>query len=399
MSMKRKKWTEEEERTLIDKYAAMVADGSLQKLRTREKKFRPIAGHVNSVHHHRDPAGYPFQWSWKDACTKVQNMRHQYLLVKQKIKRLVATVSSSGSAAAAEEFDWEDGLSHWPNFLRYKEVFGDVELGSVDSPGHRRLTGAARIGVPGSVGDGGFGVTFDIGENGVLGFEYDGEEGDGDDGFEYEDARVAGTNGRMSRKKRKRLLEQRAAFVSAQLGELKQWEARSESQEVERERERQRREEYRAELEESREKEREEREREREEVRREWACELDSMEKEWAERERQRREEAAAWEQEWEDRMDRKRLEWRKRIDGMMNQHRASMDSIQSRIIHEQQNIVNQLLGLVSQWTGQSPGLPDHTTGPYLSQMMQNLHHVNGMVHGENRVGGDNHDDQFIVDG
>ena len=35
----------------------------------------------------------------------------------------------------------------------------------------------------------------------------------------------------------------------------------------------------------------------------------------------------------------------------------------------------------------------------YLSQMMQNLHHVNGMVHGDGRVDGDNQDDQFIVDG
>ena len=80
---RRKKWTEAEEKTLIDKYGELVEDGSLAKMRTREKKFKPIACHVNSVHHVRDPVAYPWQWSWKDVSTKVQNMRHQYLLVKQ----------------------------------------------------------------------------------------------------------------------------------------------------------------------------------------------------------------------------------------------------------------------------------------------------------------------------
>ncbi|XP_058103223.1 uncharacterized protein LOC131246819 [Magnolia sinica] len=394
MSMRRKKWTEEEERTLIEKYASMVSDGSLPKLKTREKKFRPIASHVNSVHHHRDPMAFPFQWSWKDASTKVQNMRHQYLLVKQKIKK-PGTADSGG----AEEFDWDDGLSHWPNFLRYKEVFGDVELGPTDLVGPRRLMGGAvRIGGPGCSVDGSFGVGFDMGENGVLGFDYEGEEGDGDDGFEYEEAGPTGSTP-LSRKKRKRLEKQASsAFLSSQLVNLKQWEARLESRDAEKERERLQREEYRTGLEEVREKEREAREQLREKSRREWAREWELME-ECFERERQRREEAVAKDREWEDRMDRRRLEWKKRMDGMMSQHQALMDRIHSRIIHEQQTVANQLLELVSHWTGHSAGLSDHTGGPYVSQMMQNLHHANGLVHGENRVRGDSHDDQFIVDG
>lgn len=44
-------------------------------------------------------------------------MRHQYLGVKQKIR-----ISSSN------EFNWGDGEIHWENFLKYKEVFGDIEL-------------------------------------------------------------------------------------------------------------------------------------------------------------------------------------------------------------------------------------------------------------------------------
>eukprot|EP00268_Persea_americana_P058571 TRINITY_DN70952_c0_g1_i1.p1 TRINITY_DN70952_c0_g1~~TRINITY_DN70952_c0_g1_i1.p1 ORF type:complete len:153 (-),score=48.35 TRINITY_DN70952_c0_g1_i1:373-831(-) len=136
----------------------------------------------------------------------------------------------------------------------------------------------------------------------------------------------------------------------------------------------------------------------REKARRERLREWEAMEKEFAEREQRRREEELVKEREWEERMDRRRLEWKKRMDDMMVQHRATMDQLQSRILHEQQGIINQLLGLVSQWTGHSAGISDHNGAagnPYLSQMIPNLHHVNGI---DNRVGTDNHDDQFIVD-
>ncbi|KAK1270804.1 hypothetical protein QJS04_geneDACA004495 [Acorus gramineus] len=133
MPLRRKKWTEEEERCLIERYGEMCLDGSLSKMKTREKKYRPIAAHVNALHYSVDPSTYPFQWSWKDASTKVQNMRHQYLLVKHKIRRHRPPQSSDGHDEAAsvedlDEFDWIDGLSYWPNFLRYKGVFGDHPL-------------------------------------------------------------------------------------------------------------------------------------------------------------------------------------------------------------------------------------------------------------------------------
>ncbi|MCO5605150.1 hypothetical protein L7F22_059330 [Adiantum nelumboides] len=85
----------------------------------RERKFEPIAAHVNALFHVHNPVAYPWLWTWKDASTKVQNMRHQYLGVKAKIRNLAGEV---------EAFDWEDGLSQWSNFLKYKEVFGDQEL-------------------------------------------------------------------------------------------------------------------------------------------------------------------------------------------------------------------------------------------------------------------------------
>ncbi|KAK4387988.1 putative pectinesterase 29 [Sesamum angolense] len=110
---RRKKWTEAEERTLIDKYGEMSCDGTLSKMKTREKKYKPIALHVNSMHHVRDPVLYPWQWTWKDVSTKVQNMRHQYALVKQKIKKQESSIRGSGE----EEFDWMEGITHWSNFL------------------------------------------------------------------------------------------------------------------------------------------------------------------------------------------------------------------------------------------------------------------------------------------
>ncbi|CAM8921181.1 unnamed protein product [Rhodiola kirilowii] len=127
---RRKKWTEAEERTLIDKYKEMVSNGTLGKMKTREKKFKPIACYVNNMHHVGDPVAFPWQWTWKDVSTKVQNMRHQYLLVKQKIKKPAheSDTCNGDAGMSGDEFDWLEGLTHWSNFLRYKEVFGDVSL-------------------------------------------------------------------------------------------------------------------------------------------------------------------------------------------------------------------------------------------------------------------------------
>ncbi|KAF5205323.1 hypothetical protein FRX31_005093 [Thalictrum thalictroides] len=452
MAPRRKKWTEEEERTLIEKYGEMLSNGTLVKMKTREKKFRPIAAQVNSLHHNLDPIAFPWQWSWKDASTKVQNMRHQYLLVKQKIKKpptVVVDVGVSGDIQhqedveengleAEEQFDWVEGISHWPNFLRYKNVFGDLPLGGFNSNNdnidliHREnehnfgsvgidLGDYGRFGT--SPGEDGFGVDIDGGENGVLELEYYGGENngnnedingshriqdDGDDGIEYEDVFASGSQLKKKRKKLKRLEKRAWMALGNRFSELREREARFEDREVERERKRHRREQVWARLEQERkrklddrEKEREERERARERMRRERNRELETMEHESAERERRRREEELNMEREWENRMEQRRLDWKNRIADMLSQHRAAMDDMQSRILHDQQNLTNQLLGLLTQWTGHPSGISDHTGAgnPYLSQMLQNMHHMTGIVHSEdNRVEGDNHDDNFIVD-
>lgn len=441
---RRKKWTEAEEKTLIDKYGEMLSDGSLAKMRTREKKFKPIACYVNSVHHLRDPAVYPWQWSWKDVSTKVQNMRHQYLLVKQKIKKPeFSGIDNSGGDCDGSEFDWMEGLTHWSNFLRYKEVFGDVALvvGGHAHGGNNDLTGIADrdhgddfIGVGGGNGgmdivefgqmghsgdgDGDFVAAMDGVDNEVigLGFEYDGEEGevnfngngrtreDAENGYVYEEGEVTGSDLKKKRKVVKGVEKKVWRIFANQLGQLREMEARFEQREVERDRERQRRENLRVEWEkrmEEREKEREDREKERENMRRQRMSDWEAIEKKNEEMERKRREEELIREREQEERMNCMRLEWKKRIDDMLNQHRAEMGQVQTRILHEQQNLSSQLLGIFSQWTPQPAGLSDHTSASnhYLSQMMQNLHHVNGIVHEDTRVEGDNQEDQFIVDG
>ncbi|GMI70016.1 hypothetical protein HRI_000670900 [Hibiscus trionum] len=448
MMPKRKKWTEAEEKTLIDKYCEMAADGTLAKMKTREKKYKPIACYVNSVHHVRDSIAYPWQWSWKDVSTKVQNMRHQYLLVKQKIKKPDAVIDNpvGGECTGDDDFDWLEGLTHWSNFLRYKEVFGDVAVSynitnnndSINSgdtiavANKERENGGGFVGGTGMEilelgkmsqsgdGDGDF-AGIDGGQKGLLclGFEYDGDEGEGnyngndqvreegDDGLLYGEVEPNESNVKKRRKVLKGLEKKAFGFLVNQLGQLRELEAQFEQREIERERETKRKESVRLELEkewerklEERENAREEREKAREKLRRQRIGEWEAMEKESEEKERRRKEDSVQ-ESEWEERLNRKKLEWKKRMDEMLNQHRAEMNQMQTRFLHEQQNLTSQLLGIVSQWTGHPAALSDHTAASnhYLSQMMQNLHHVNGMVHGDDRVDGDNQDDQFIVDG
>lgn len=131
--MKRKKWTEEEEETLLDKYGELLRSGDLSKPKaSREKRLQPIADHLNAAHHHRRPAAYPFLWTWRDVCVKVHNMRHQYLGVKHRIQLPQDLLPSSSSPATL--FAWSDGYLHWPNFLKYKAVFGDHDLDALVVP-------------------------------------------------------------------------------------------------------------------------------------------------------------------------------------------------------------------------------------------------------------------------
>ncbi|GLJ48625.1 hypothetical protein SUGI_1025790 [Cryptomeria japonica] len=446
MPMRRKKWTEEEEETLINKYGEMLNNGVLGKMKTRERKFQPIATHVNMMHHVQDPIAFPWQWTWKDASTKVQNMRHQYLGVKQKIRKIVNSIDSGDR----EEYEWAEGLTHWSNFLKYKEVFGDVELDFGDIGGQGN--GGRNLGVLNGRGrqrmrfgnqvalleDGSFMKNMGLDssqENGLLGlglgFEYEGEEGDENgmkeggcgEEYEYEEAEQ---NPECSRKKKRfvkdglsgvvakssaGIVESRVlGFLANQFAQLREREARREEAEVERERERQKREMLRAETEIEREREREEWEKEREEQEqmrekeREDRFQLwESRAKEREARERQRREEEMRRESEWEERMEQRRLEWRKAMETMMREHQATMAQLQAQIVQSQQNVITQLLGTVLQFSGQAADLSDHTGAgnPFVTQILQNLQHCggSGILPSGNRVAGGSNDNQFIVDG
>lgn len=52
----------------------MARVGTLAKLKTREKKFEPIAAHLNAIHHFQDNVSFPWEWSWRDLSVKIQNM-------------------------------------------------------------------------------------------------------------------------------------------------------------------------------------------------------------------------------------------------------------------------------------------------------------------------------------
>lgn len=333
----RKKWTEAEERSLIDKYGEMISDGTLSKMKTREKKYKPIALHVNSVHHLVDPITYPWEWSWKDVSNKVQNMRHQYSLVKQKIK------------SSEEGFDWVEGLTHWSNFLRYKNVFGDVTL----PYGNGYDEEAVEFGNIGHSSGGDY-------QNGVMGleFDYDGNGNGNGNGNENENGNhVYGT--RKLRKAEKNL-EKKAREMEACFEQREEEEMTKAIKRL------------------------------REQRNQEW----EAMENE----RRRRREEELVQERKWEERKERRRSEWNARIDEMLSDHRAEMAQFQARILDEQQNLTSQLLGIVSQHPS---GITDNTNaaGHYLSQMMQNLQHVGGMLDGDAQVEGHNQEDEFIVDG
>ncbi|KAK9078090.1 hypothetical protein SSX86_002147 [Deinandra increscens subsp. villosa] len=384
---RRKKWTEAEERTLIDKYGEMISDGTLAKMKTREKKYKPIALHVNSIHHSGDPIVYPWEWSWKDVSNKVQNMRHQYSLVKQKIKRQEET-------GGGGEFDWVDGLTHWSNFLRYKEVFGDATppFGNGFDEGNPGME------------FGNIGQSSGDYQNGVIGleFDYDGGEGEqqnyndgngnADGNHVYREIETMGSETRKKRKVVKNIEKKAWGFLANQLTQLREMEARFEQREEERERERERRESIRVKNDEGMKKVME---RLKEQRSQEW----EAMENEREDRRRQRREEELMQERKWEERNERRRLEWNARFDEMLSEHRAEMAQFHARILDEQQNLTSQLLGIVSQWSGHPTDNTNGGSSHYLSQMMQNLQHVGGMVDGDAQVEGHHQDDEFIVDG
>lgn len=457
MPMRRKKWTEEEEATLIAKYGELLQSGFLSKMKSRERKFEPIASHVNVLFHSQNPVAYPWQWTWKDASTKVQNMRHQYLGVKQKIRRIVGSLETGGH----EEFDWEEGLTHWSNFLKYKEVFGDQELdvneyltysNARSLAGRSRPRPAFRPSVHSlpkelaELAEDGAGLVNhagqllleegkevelddparveqvvleeDTGDLGLgVGFEYDGEGDenglkDGREDYDDDDDETMDLSRRRKRKHWRRsatglensISEPRMlAFIASQFAELREREARREERELEREK-------RELVLEAERAKQKEEWDRDRQELQllRQKELERRVLDREEAElkremQEQQRREFDRERERAWEEKMERDKMEWKEKIETQALQHQAAMMQIQSQIVQSQQSTVAMLVSVLLQSSGQGNDMQGHGSlvSPFISQLLQNLqHHGNGMVQcGIRRGAGESSDSHFDVDG
>ncbi|KAF3445250.1 hypothetical protein FNV43_RR14944 [Rhamnella rubrinervis] len=403
--MKRKKWSEVEEQTLLTKYSELLKSGTLAKLKTREKKFKPIADHVNSVHHIHDPITFPFKWSWRDVSIKVQNMRHQYLGVKQKIR------------VSKDEFNWKDGENHWENFLKYKEVFGDVEL---DSKGKKSCD---NVDVFGDCGDLGFGIDCEdleedddeeeeeslngeddededrVGGGEGVGSDVDssgrngGEVGDeivGSEG-EFGAEREIGDVGFAQKRKLKKGLgvNRRLGLASVQVLELRDVVLKTEERRRERECRREKgegdKEEKRKEAEHRKEKRRNERD--------EWLdnreLELEEMQTMWARREFDKR---LRLEREFDEerrrrmRMEEKReedeMEWRERMMGMQIEHEKQMMQMHAEACQNQMQILGLMARLVCQFFGSATDGLGGGLGSLPPQVLQNLQHSGGLGDG-----------------
>ncbi|KAL1810058.1 hypothetical protein ACET3Z_027048 [Daucus carota] len=359
--MKRKKWSELEELTLLSKYSELLSAGTLAKLRTREKKFKPIADHVNSVHHLIDPIKYPFRWSWRDVSIKVQNMRHQYLGVKQKIRGLDG------------EFNWKDGENHWENFMKYKEVFGDVEL-EVKGDSFKRF-GDEGVDL---FGDSRNGEDGDDDFDDLLG-EY-GDDEDEEEGREGLERFGRGKKGFVGR---------RLGLLGAQVLELRDVVTRREERRREREWSR-----------EDGEVERDERRRERELVkemrRNERDEEVEIKEVELEEREVARARRERDWRMRMEREFDEERvrrmkveekweeeeMEWREKMVKMQIEHEKQMMQMHADACQNQMQVLQVMARVMCQFFGSGNDGLGAGLGTLPHQILQNLQHPGGLDDG-----------------
>ncbi|XP_019703575.2 uncharacterized protein [Elaeis guineensis] len=376
--MKRKKWKEEEEATLIREYSGLLSGGALAKLRTREKKFQPIADRVNALHHHRDPVAFPFRWSWRDVSIKIQNMRHQYLNVKHKLLHLPPS-SSSGPAAG---FDWDQGVHLWPNFLLYKEVFGDHDLEppknssavSSDDDEEEELEEPELAAedeeredeerIPSACEREDFKGFEDAGENpeqedeevGIgLGLGQQRCRGGGGGRLGVIGSRVVGL-AEISMRREERRREREAAR------EAEDWERR-------------RRRRRRREMQQRR--------------------EADAAAEEEEERRRERR-----WRRRMEERREEEEMEWRERLLGMQMEHEKQVMQMHADACQAQMQMIGILIRLVCQFLGAGAGGSDGGLGgmphPVMQQQQQQQQQSPESLVGDNGKNGDHSSGHYL---
>ncbi|KAL3677312.1 hypothetical protein R1sor_027260 [Riccia sorocarpa] len=449
--MRRKKWSEEEEESLISKYGELLRVGTLHRLKTREKKFEPIAAYVNSLHHFQDKVSFPWKWTWRDLSVKIQNMRHQYLGAKQKIRRPPDPKRVAGDQ---DEYDWNEGIVHWSNFLKYKEVFGDLELepneilprgspgattnnGKLEGKGHRvrnrvsnnkskmRLFNNGNTSRVGAESGSGF-LANSGGGGAILEKAAAGDDGapvlslEGDDWEDEEDDARNDDNDFEGSKRKKRkgnqgrvlgenggggcLLSERKllAFLGAYIADQREREAQREVREREKEREREDKEKEREDAERERERYRLERERMLEEQQRRLESEREERERAREMLERERWEEEKQRERAWEEKREKEKQEWIERMTALQLEHQASMMQMQAQMVQSQQNMVSLLLGffLHGSQVGDNSGQRNSSIGPLAAQVLRNLQQLSAATgQGAERKAGIENATHFIVDG
>lgn len=315
-------------------------------------------------------------------------MRHQYLGVKQKIR-------------VGDEFNWKDGENHWENFLRYKEVFGDVEL---DVKG-KKACDSEGFDVFGDCGDLGFGIDCEDLEEEEEDEEEEEEEqseeeeeggcgggGGGENGFEevgrskggeFGGEREIGDVGFGQKRKLSKVgLGRRLGMVSAQVLDLRDVVVKREERRRERECRREKcegeRDEKRKEIEFRREKRRMERE--------EWLedreLELEEREVMWARREFEKRmrlerefEEERRRRMRMEEKREEEELEWRERMLGMQIEHEKQMMQMHAEACQNQMQILGVMARLVCQFFGSVNDGLGGGLGALPPQVLQNLQH------------------------
>ncbi|KAM7268624.1 hypothetical protein ACFE04_010790 [Oxalis oulophora] len=384
--MKRKKWSELEEQTLLTKYSELLNTGTLLKLKTREKKFRPIADHVNSVHHLQDPNTYPFKWSWRDVSIKVQNMRHQYLGVKQKIR------------ISKHEFNWKDGENHWENFFKYKQVFGDIELElkGGGSSANKKLLNENNDGGGGFFGDCsdlGFGIDEDEEEEDEdnISHKDDDENGNAESENEIEKCEMGSS---------RRKPNNGFVFLGTQVIELRNMIARREEKkrgiEFMTEQDEMERTEKRRKLEffnEMRTIERDQKAKNRESELEEREYLLALKEREISRLQRQLDDERKK-RRLIEEKREEEEMEWKDKMLGLQIEHEKSMMQLQADACQNQMQILGVMTRLICQFYGAGNDGLGGGLGGLPPQVLQNLQHPGGL--GDNGKPDSNSPSEFI---
>ncbi|KAL2317242.1 hypothetical protein Fmac_031118 [Flemingia macrophylla] len=259
-------------------------------------------------------------------------MRHQYLGVKQKIR------------LSPHHFNWKDGPNHWENFLKYKEVFGDVQLHESPKPSSHKL---------------GFDIDSDDDDydEEEEEEEEDNDNGDGDEEEEEEVSKVRRVGS---------VVELREAVVKRE-ERRREREFRREKGEAERERKR-REAEFRRER-------RREWSEDREEV-----VEWEERQLRWARRELEKRvrlERELEAERRWRKRLEEEEMEWRQRMVAMQVEHEKQMMQMHVEACQNQMQVLGIMARLLCQFLGSGTDGLGAGLGALPPQV---LHHAAGLA-------------------